>query len=88
MARPRNTDRESVKSERLSLTLTPALMSGATTLAQIQGTSLSDFVATLIEHAVKKNAPVIEKFNAALDTALADARAGITLEEGGGSDED
>ena len=87
MARPRNTDRESVKSERLSLTLTPALMSGATTLAQIQGTSLSDFVATLIERAVKKNAFVIEKFDAALSTALADARAGITLEEGGGSDE-
>lgn len=86
MARPRNTDRESVKSERISIALTPAIMSGATTLAQIQGTSLNDFVATLIENAVKKNAPVIEQFNAALDVALASARAGI--KEGGGSDED
>jgi hypothetical protein len=80
MARPRNTDRESVKSERVSIALTPAIMSGATTLAQIQGTSLNDFVATLIERAVKKNAPVIEKFNAALENALADARAGVNLE--------
>lgn len=73
MARPRSLNREAIKSERVSIALTPAIFNAANTLAQIQGISLSGFVASLIEGAVKKKEHVIEKFNA----ALADARAGL-----------
>lgn len=62
MSRPRNSDRAQIRSERISLALTPAAYDGVKTLATIQNVSVNDFVASLVESVVAKNLPVIEEF--------------------------
>lgn len=63
MSRPRNADRQQVRSERISLAVTPATFDGVKLLAAMQGISTNDFIASLVESVVKKNAPVIKEFS-------------------------
>lgn len=69
LARPKNVDRESIKTERVSIALTPPVYNGVLSLAQIQGVSVNELVGELIERVVKQNAAVIADFNAARDKA-------------------
>ncbi len=77
MARPRKDDRTQIRSERISLIVTPAILAGASTLAAIKGVSVNDFLATLIESIVKKNATVIEEFDEARRRASAAVRLDV-----------
>ena len=62
MSRQRNDDRRQIRSERVSLALTPAAFEGVKTLATMQNTTVNDFVASLVENVVAKNSLVIEEF--------------------------
>ena len=62
--------------ERVSLVLTPDAYQAVAILAQIQGISLNNLIASILDGVIEKNATVIEKFNA----ALTEARADVTLE--------
>lgn len=76
MARTRNQNRANVRSERVSLVLTPAAYDGITALAQIRGVSVNDIINGVVEKLVAKNFAAIERYN----SALADARDAITLD--------
>ena len=65
MSRQRNADRQQIRSERISLAVTPAAFDGVKTLAAMQNTTVNDFVASLVENVVAKNSLVIEEFAAA-----------------------
>lgn len=65
MSRPRNSDRNQIRNERISLAVTRATFDGVKLLAAMQGISTNDFIASIVESVVKKNAPVIEEFAAA-----------------------
>ncbi len=71
MSRPRNSDRNQIRNERISLAVTRATFDGVKTLAAMQGISTNDFIASLVESVVKKNAPVIEEFAAAQKSFVA-----------------
>ena len=64
------------RTERVSLVLTPDTYQAVATLAQIQGISVNNLIASILDGVIEKNATVIEKFNA----ALTEARADVTLE--------
>ena len=76
MSRPRIKSSSEKRTERVSLVLTPDTYQAVTTLAQIQGMSLNDLIASILDGVIEKNAIVIEKFN----VALTEARADVTLE--------
>ena len=76
MSRPRVKSSSKKRTERVSLVLTPDTYQAVTTLAQIQGMSLNDLIASILDGVIEKNAIVIEKFN----VALTEARADVTLE--------
>lgn len=63
MSRPRNIDRSQVRSERISLALTPTAIDGLRILAAMQNLSVNDLISALVENVVKKNAPVIKEFS-------------------------
>lgn len=63
MSRPRNIDRSQVRSERISLALTPTAVDGLRILAAMQNLSVNDLISALVENVVKKNAPVIKEFS-------------------------
>ena len=65
MARPRKENDDEKRTERLSLALTPIMHADITTLARMQGVSVNDFVAHVLELVAKKNQAVIEEFEAA-----------------------
>lgn len=77
--RPRFTDRSQVRSERISLVVTPVALAGIQTLAAVKKCSVNDFVASLIEGVVKKNVAVIENFNAAQRKAAAEINLDISV---------
>lgn len=64
------------RNERVSLVLTPNAYQAVATLAQIQGISVNNLIASILDGVIEKNVTVIEKFNA----ALTEARADVTLE--------
>ena len=76
MSRPRIKNSFEKRTERVSLVLTPEAYQAVATLAQIQGTSVNNLIASILDSVIEKNATVIEKFN----TALTEARADVTLE--------
>lgn len=69
MARPRTKDRESIRSERVSLALTPATYDGLIALAQCKACTVNDLLVGVIDKLVAKNATVIAEFKAAQDKA-------------------
>lgn len=76
MSRPRIKNSSEKRTERVSLVLTPDTYQAVAILAQIQGISVNNLIASILDGVIEKNAPVIEKFNA----ALTEARADVTLE--------
>ena len=64
MSRPRRLDRESIRAERLSLSLTPKNYDAVVTLAQIKGTSINELITGMIDQLVAQNAAIIEEFTA------------------------
>ncbi len=70
MARPKKNDRESIKTARASLAMTEKLYNDISTLAQISGVSVNDFICRQMELIVKKNRPTIDKVNATLNAAF------------------
>lgn len=79
MARPKKNDRESIKTARASLAMTEALYNDISTLAQIQGVSVNDFICRQMELVVKKNRRTIDKINAALSDAFKELE--LTVDE-------
>lgn len=71
MAKPRIDDRSKIRSERISLALTPDTFNGAKLLAAMKGISVNEFVSSLIEAVVTKNANVIAEFADAQSKAVA-----------------
>lgn len=71
MARPKETNRAVIRDKRTSLALTAADYDGITTLAQIRGQSVNDFICGVITELVNRNAETIADFNAARDRASA-----------------
>lgn len=69
LARPRKTNRETLRTERISLALPAADYAGVSTLAAIQGVSLNEFLCAVVAQLVQKNLPTIESFNAARQQA-------------------
>lgn len=57
MSRPRNIDRSQVRSERISLALTPTVLDGLKILAAMQNVSVNDLISALVENVVKKMRP-------------------------------
>lgn len=76
MARQRNQNRENMRTERVSLVLTPAAYDGLAALAQIRCTSVNDILNNMVEKLIAKNSGVIERYN----EALANARAEVNIE--------
>lgn len=70
MPKPRNADRTQIRSERMSLALSPGAFNGVKLLAAMQGISVNEFVASMIENVVTKNETVIDEFAAAQRKAL------------------
>lgn len=70
MAKPR-TDRAAIRSERISLALTPDTFNGVKLLAAMNGISVNEFVSAMIGTVVTKNANVIAEFAAAQSKAVA-----------------
>lgn len=73
MARPKITDRNTIRTERISLALTPATYYGIKTLADIKGLSVNDLLNSVADELVKKNAATIveyEKHRARLADSL------------------
>ena len=58
-------DRASVRSKRISATLTPTAYEGLNVLAAAKGISASDVVAALVEAVVRRNMATIDEFAAA-----------------------
>ena len=69
MARPRKSDRDSIRAERFSLSLTPKLYSDVMTLAAIRDVSVNEFLICFIATICDKNQAVIEQFRAARQRA-------------------
>lgn len=65
MPRPRTQNRADVRSERISLVLTPATYSGLRTLAEINGASVNDLLNSVVEQLVERNAVTIREFDEA-----------------------
>lgn len=65
MARPRLAERDSIRTERISLALSPVLYSGIKALADIQEVSVNDLLNTVVDNLVKKNREAISNFNTA-----------------------
>lgn len=76
MSRPRIKNSSEKRTERVSLVLTPDAYQAVAILAQIQGISVNNLIASILDGVIEKNATVIEKFN----TSLIEARADVTLE--------
>lgn len=76
MARQRNQNRENMRTERVSLVLTPAAYDGLAALAQIRCASVNDILNNMVEKLIAKNSGVIERYN----EALANARAETNIE--------
>ena len=88
MSRLHSSDRAQIRSERISLALTRAAFDGVKTLATMRNTTVNDFVASLVENVVTKNAPVIEEFTAAQKKFVAslDLKFDSCKGDGGGDD--
>ena len=65
MPRPRNTDRNTIRSERISLAMTPATYDAIACLAQIRGISVNEFVVKILDAIAEKNSKVVADFDAA-----------------------
>lgn len=75
MARPRLAERDSIRTERISLALSPVLYSGIKALADIQEVSVNDLINTVVDNLVKKNREAISNF----DTARRKAAESVDL---------
>ena len=84
MARPKEKNRENVRSERVSLVLTPANYDGINALAQIFGCSVNDVLNSVVEEIVKKNFDAITKYKAVVASARADVNLDVNLSVEGG----
>lgn len=71
MARPRYTDRDLIRAERISLALPVNLYEGVATMAAIRGTSINGLLCSIITGVVEKNQSVIDEFNSARSRAAA-----------------
>lgn len=71
MARPKKDDRKSIRSERISLALTPTAYDGITALATIRDTTVNNLIGEFCELLVAQNADVIKRFVAERDKAAA-----------------
>ena len=71
MAKPRIDDRSKIRSERVSLALTPETFNGVRLLAAMKNISVNEFVSSMIEAVVSKNAKVIDEFADAQNKAVA-----------------
>lgn len=80
MSRPRIKERDNLRTERISLALTPVALSGITTLAQIKEISVNDLICGLIDNVIKKNAAVISDFNTARDKAASAVKLNVDAE--------
>lgn len=80
MSRPRSKERDNLRTERISLALTPVALSGITTLAQIKEISVNDLICGLIDNVIKKNAAVISDFNTARDKAASAVKLNVDAE--------
>ena len=65
MSRPRTQNRADIRSERISLAVTPATYAGLRTLAEINGTSVNDLINSVVEQLVERNAVTIRNFDEA-----------------------
>lgn len=65
MSRPRTQNRADIRSERISLAVTPATYAGLRTLAEINGTSVNDLINSVVEQLVERNAVTIRDFDEA-----------------------
>ena len=72
MARPKIADRNTIRTERISLALTPATYDGIKTLADLKGISVNDLLNSVADELVKKNAATIAEYEKHR-TRLADA---------------
>lgn len=61
----KNLERAQVRSERVTVMLTPGTSDGVKMLARAKGLTVSDLISSLIDTVVKKNAAVIEEYAAA-----------------------
>lgn len=86
MSRPRNIDRSQVRSERISLALTPTAIDGLRILAAMQNISVNDLISALVENVVKKNASVIKEFSDAQKKFVARLDFDSCTSAGGGDD--
>ena len=62
MARPKIADRNTIRTERISLALTPATYDGINTLADLKGISVNDLLNSVADELVKKNAATIAEY--------------------------
>jgi len=65
VSRPRTQNRADIRSERISLAVTPATYAGLRTLAEINGTSVNDLINSVVEQLVERNAVTIRNFDEA-----------------------
>ena len=65
MPRPRNTDRNTIRSERISLAMKPATYDAITSIAQISGVSANEFIVGVLERIAEKNSGIVADFDAA-----------------------
>lgn len=65
MSRPRTQNRADIRSERISLAVTPATYAGLRTLAEINGTSVNDLINSVVEQLFERNADTIRDFDEA-----------------------
>lgn len=65
MPRARNNNRDSIRSERISLALTPAVFDGIKTLADIKAVTVNELLNAVAAELVKKNAVAIKEYDAA-----------------------
>ena len=84
MARIKYEDREKIRSERVSLVLTPATYDGIAALAHLSGGSINDVINCVLEQLVKKNYPAISRYKDAINAARADVN--LSVDDLGGSD--
>lgn len=69
MPRPKNSNRESIRSERVPLAMTPAGYDKLATLAVIRGVSINELVNAILEPVLERNSATIDSFNAARQKA-------------------
>ena len=74
------TDRESVCSEKLQASVTPADYAGMNALAQIRGVSTSKLLADIVAQVVRNNSDVIADFQVAVQSAREKNQSRVNLQ--------